>query len=111
MISCLILSTSKEESLDLVIVDLKLFFTIFSLENECSTEHVVTGSVKHSLYSAVTLGYAMCKLHWHNSCSISLIDSQFLYLDVETRNTSNSAFKATASTSLNCHKTVLKLQF
>ena len=55
MISCSILSTSQEESLDLVIVDLKLFFAIFSLENECSTEHVVTCSVKHSLYSAVTL--------------------------------------------------------
>ena len=71
--SCSILSTSKEENLDLVIVDLKLFFTNFSLENERSTEHVVTGSVKHNLYSTVTLGYAMCKLRWYNSCSISLI--------------------------------------
>ena len=78
VISCSILSTSKEGSLDSVIVDLKVFLTIFSLENEHSTEHVVTGSVKHSLYSTVTLGYAVCKLRRYNSCSISLIDSQFL---------------------------------
>ena len=56
VIYCSVLSTSKEESLDSVIVDLKVFLTIFSLENERSTEHVVTGSVKHSLYSTVTFG-------------------------------------------------------
>ena len=89
MISCSILTTSKEESIDSVIADLKLFFTIFSLENERSSEHVVTGSVKHILYSAVTLRYAMCKLCWYNSCSISLIDSQFL-ISWWCQNTSNS---------------------
>ena len=60
VISCSILSTSKEESLDSVIVDLKLFFTIFSLENECSTEHVVT-VVSNTAY--------IVQLHWDMQCA------------------------------------------
>ena len=49
---------SNADSRFSIMVERKAVLTIFNFENQRSVVAVVTGSVRHSLYRQVTLGYA-----------------------------------------------------